>query len=284
MTETAQTPSKAWNPFGSVFTILGILMGTASLISLLQSWTGIEVVIDIAADALSLYRQMLGYLKIGIFDWWTPYLWPDFSMPLWGMDALAVWVLFIASIHRYDTQRRVVWEKDHKASSQVFLWLVIGPALIAFALTVMAGILWLIGWVFTELVDNFWPETWVITPDLLVNIEEWSGWEVLEGWSGWSFIDEWWPLLTLLLSPYLIWLCVKPVDKNKYKKPPNKAERRSETWYEDMMERRERNQRYRDEGTENWARNRYRGLMASAAPLLMTLGFFLWNAIQITPQ
>ncbi|WP_323762741.1 hypothetical protein [Maricaulis sp.] len=100
MTDTTQTPRRSWNPFGSVFTILGILMGTASLISLIQRWNGVEIVSEIARDALSLYRQMMEQFKFALFDWWTPVELPlgwVFEMPVWGMDLLALWGLAAAS-------------------------------------------------------------------------------------------------------------------------------------------------------------------------------------------
>ncbi|MAC89336.1 hypothetical protein [Maricaulis sp.] len=81
---------------GSVFTVLGILMGTASLISLVQRWTGIEIVSEIARDAMSLYRQMMEQFHLVLFDWWAPVYLPwgwTFEMPMWGMDLLAVWML-----------------------------------------------------------------------------------------------------------------------------------------------------------------------------------------------
>ena len=70
--------------------------GAASLISLVQRWTGVEIAWEIAADALSLYRQMLEAFKAALFDWWTPVELPwgwTFAMPMWGMDVAAVWIV-----------------------------------------------------------------------------------------------------------------------------------------------------------------------------------------------
>lgn len=72
MTDTTETPRKSWNPFGSVFTILGILMGTASLISLIQRWLGATTSLEITQDALSFYEQMVAAIASALFleDLW----------------------------------------------------------------------------------------------------------------------------------------------------------------------------------------------------------------------
>ena len=106
----AETSSgKSFNPFGSVFTVLGILMGAASLISLVQRWTGIEIVAEVARDALSLYRQMMDQFHWALFSWWTPLELPwgaAFSMPAWGMDLLTVWVFSIGALLRVDAMAK----------------------------------------------------------------------------------------------------------------------------------------------------------------------------------
>ena len=91
---------KSFNLFGSVFTVLGILMGAASLISIVQRWSGIEIVAEIARDALSLYRQIMDQFHWALFSWWTPLDLPwgwTFEMPAWGLDLLVVWTLAAVS-------------------------------------------------------------------------------------------------------------------------------------------------------------------------------------------
>jgi len=90
-------------PVRTITGILGILLGTASIISIIQRWTGVEIVIQIASDALSLYRVMMSNFKWAIFDWWTPIELPwgwEVSMPMWGMDLLAIYIFFIFSNYR----------------------------------------------------------------------------------------------------------------------------------------------------------------------------------------
>jgi len=87
---------RSWNPFHSVPSALGFLMGVASLISLIQRWTGAEIIAAIARDGLSIYRQMMGAFHWALFDWWTPVQLPwgfVFEMPLWGMDLSVVWII-----------------------------------------------------------------------------------------------------------------------------------------------------------------------------------------------
>ena len=128
MAETTETPKKRRKLFGGVFNVLGILMGTASLISLVQRWTGIEIVIEIAADAVSLYRQMMEQVKWVLFDWWAPIELPwgwVFEMPMWGMDVLAMWVLMAAgSIRALHARRnlKIQWEDALSANNPDASW------------------------------------------------------------------------------------------------------------------------------------------------------------------
>jgi hypothetical protein len=103
MVESLPVPQQARISFGPTFTVLGILMGGVSLISLIQRWTGIEIVVEVAADAISLYRQMIESIHWALFAWWTPMELPwgwTFEMPTWGMDALAVWVIISGATYR----------------------------------------------------------------------------------------------------------------------------------------------------------------------------------------
>jgi hypothetical protein len=89
--------------FKSTFAVLGILLGTATLISLFQNWTGTEIVSEIARDALSVYRQMLDSFHWALFSWWTPLHLPwgwEFEVPRWGLDLLTLWVLCHAAFLR----------------------------------------------------------------------------------------------------------------------------------------------------------------------------------------
>ena len=86
--------------FWGVFVVLGILMAIASVISLVQKWTGIEIVFDIAHDALSIYRQGMAALKFALFDWWLPNLAWHLTVPIWCMDAIALWFLMATGLLR----------------------------------------------------------------------------------------------------------------------------------------------------------------------------------------
>jgi hypothetical protein len=56
----------------SIFAALGMAFGAASLISLVQRWTGVDIAWEIAADDLALSRQKPVAFKAALFDWWTP--------------------------------------------------------------------------------------------------------------------------------------------------------------------------------------------------------------------
>ncbi|WP_300542297.1 hypothetical protein [Maricaulis sp.] len=103
MTGENKQSKKRRSPFVTMFGVLGILMAIAALISLIQRWTGIEITIEVAADAIDLYREMMAQFKWAMFDWWTPVKLPfglAISMPMWGMDLLAVWVLSVTAMIR----------------------------------------------------------------------------------------------------------------------------------------------------------------------------------------
>jgi len=95
---------------GWVLSILGPIVGAGSLFSFLQRWTGVEIVVDVLAEALSSYRDMAAGFKWALFDWWTPFETPwgwAFSMPMWGMDLLAIWLLWAGTYYRSEyTMRR----------------------------------------------------------------------------------------------------------------------------------------------------------------------------------
>ena len=80
--------------FGSLFLAIGVIFGAASVVSLTQKGFNIEIAFGIAKEALSLYKEMLHYIKILLFDWWTPVYIGNiqFYMPYWGMDILAIWM------------------------------------------------------------------------------------------------------------------------------------------------------------------------------------------------
>lgn len=110
---------KGWNPLGSVVAILTILMAAASLISLIQRWSGVEIISEIAQDALSLYRQMIEQIQWALFGWWTPIELPwgwVFEMPTWGMDVLALFVLQLGALFRslsVDRRRGALWARRY---------------------------------------------------------------------------------------------------------------------------------------------------------------------------
>lgn len=123
---------KSFNPFGSVFTVLGVLMGTASLISLVQRWTGVEIVAEIAREALSIYRQMMEQIHWALFGWLTPIELPwgwVFEMPTWGMDVLALFVLQLGALFRslsVDRKRGALWVRKYPVQYGLSLLPLIG--------------------------------------------------------------------------------------------------------------------------------------------------------------
>lgn len=94
--------------FGSTLSVLGILAGAASIISLVQSWTGIGVAATVAENALMSYRAITQNIKFALFDWWPPLFDWNIWMPLWGMDLLAIYVLSLAGLERDQSTRKIL--------------------------------------------------------------------------------------------------------------------------------------------------------------------------------
>ncbi len=78
----------------NTFTILGILLGALTIVSLAQRAfdVGLAPIFD---DILEYYRWFIETLKRYALDWWTLKFF-DFSVPLWAMDLISIWALAIA--------------------------------------------------------------------------------------------------------------------------------------------------------------------------------------------
>lgn len=119
-------------------------MTAAALISLVQRWAGVEIVSQVVRDALSVYRQMMDTLKSVIFDTWLPLPfplpWPTFSMPYWGMDVLAVWLLASTSFWSFSEARRAIQSPGAVATQPISLGMFWGTAIASAFLVAM--LLW----------------------------------------------------------------------------------------------------------------------------------------------
>ena len=149
--------SNSERPNISIVGTLAVIMAAASIVSLVQRTTGIEIVNEIAGDALSLYRQMIVNIHTVVFDWWTPVELPwglTFVVEIWAMDILAIWLLCVGGVfrnflHQQSYSRRVfpegrsvfgVWvvpetvrPKNMKSElSAVILTILLGPIMWAF--------------------------------------------------------------------------------------------------------------------------------------------------------
>ena len=87
----------------AVFTILGILLGTASLASLLQRLLDVGLA-PITQQILDYYRWfMTDIVRVWLFDWWTV-KWFDWQTPDYLLDAIAIWTLSYSIIWRLYTK------------------------------------------------------------------------------------------------------------------------------------------------------------------------------------
>lgn len=108
----------------SVWSVLGILLGTASIISLIQSWSQTTLA-GLADSALGLYREMLLVFKPLMFGWWTPIeiFGVSYSVPVWGMDLLALYFVCLGAFIRLMRHRG--WKlSDYIAN---FAWVIFCP-------------------------------------------------------------------------------------------------------------------------------------------------------------
>ncbi|MEH6810822.1 MAG: hypothetical protein V7651_18380 [Hyphomonas oceanitis] len=95
----SESPERQWKPFGGVFTVLGALAGSLSIISLIQNWSDASLA-TLAAEVLAYYRAIADQLKGLLFDWWTIKIWPNWQLPSWSIDVLNLYVLSATSMVR----------------------------------------------------------------------------------------------------------------------------------------------------------------------------------------
>lgn len=221
-------------PISATISILSIVFGAASLISLFQRWTGVEIYIEIFYDALSIYRQFATTLKSIIFDWWMPVELPfsiELYIPDWGFDIMVLWLLFCASISRYDAARERIFLVEFPE------WVYPTPYYMR---------------VF-NLISNF-----LIFPILL----KWVYWFVYLMF--WGLDHYSWMTLQmerLLVSP----VGLRDAD---LKRAGYGIQIHGDWW---------------KNGELRLKRMRHRAVFAAISPVFLTVLFFIWNAIQISP-
>lgn len=98
MSDTSKSKPR-WGVWDSVLTLLGAAIGILSISSLTQYWTHVTLSDD-AGGLLASYRGLANQTKWIMFDWWTGITWPDWSVPSWVMDMLALWSVSYAEIVR----------------------------------------------------------------------------------------------------------------------------------------------------------------------------------------
>lgn len=96
------------------FWVLGIVVGTLSLASLIQNWGDIGLR-GLCARVIDEYRDVAQAAKALFFDWWMIRIWPDFSLPDWTIDVISLWLLLAMSIVRSSYVRRLfatTWKSE----------------------------------------------------------------------------------------------------------------------------------------------------------------------------
>jgi hypothetical protein len=74
-------------------TILGILIGTISIISLAHRLWQVGLA-PVAEQIISYYRWFASIAKQYLLDWWLRYLF-DFTVPHWAFDLGAIWIVCV---------------------------------------------------------------------------------------------------------------------------------------------------------------------------------------------
>ena len=96
------------------FWVLGIIVGTLSLASLIQHGGDIGLY-GLCARVIDQYRGVAQAAKALFFDWWIIRVWPDFTLPDWFIDVIALWLLLATSIVRSSYARRLfanTWKNE----------------------------------------------------------------------------------------------------------------------------------------------------------------------------
>lgn len=121
-------------PIRTTFAILGIVVATLSLISLIQRLTSTPLS-EFAAEIVAYYRLIAGQLKGVLFDWWLTWLWPNLVFPAWAMDAINVWVLCLAAIWRMDLAER---GRTRLGAGDIALRVMLAPVFLLLSILVVA--------------------------------------------------------------------------------------------------------------------------------------------------
>lgn len=109
MSKTTDTPRKRrFTLFADIFTGLGVLVAVLSLASLVQRWQQINLA-DVTLKVLGYYREVANQAKWLLFDWWLELALPEFILPSWSIDVLAIWILLGAAVWRGERSRAHIY-------------------------------------------------------------------------------------------------------------------------------------------------------------------------------
>ena len=94
-----QAPTQRKRRSWGIWTILGIILGAASLASLIQRLFDVGLA-PVTADMLEYYRWFMSdVVRHLAFDWWS-IRWLGWQFPTWLLDLLAIWILTVAASDR----------------------------------------------------------------------------------------------------------------------------------------------------------------------------------------
>lgn len=106
--------------FKNVFVVLGVIVATLSVASLIQLWFDVGLT-GVTEKILENYRSIRDTAKWALFDWWSVTLWPNFTLPGWAMDAMAVWMLSAAAFVRaHGTHMEAIERSVRRNTEQTF--------------------------------------------------------------------------------------------------------------------------------------------------------------------
>lgn len=102
----------------AVSTVLGVLLGAASLASLIQRLLDVGLA-PITQDVLDYYRWFMSdVVRVWALDWWT-LRWFDFQMPQWALDVLAIYFVIAATVARTFTAQQLIDTGRANARTQI---------------------------------------------------------------------------------------------------------------------------------------------------------------------
>lgn len=121
MTDEEREPRSERGGIALTIWILGIVLATFSVTSLIQHWSDVQFH-GLVAKIFEKYRAVLHAAKEALFDWWIIRIWPAFKLPEWVMDVISLWLLMAFGRVRIDRAHQAFEQKHSVKLTGMWKW------------------------------------------------------------------------------------------------------------------------------------------------------------------